>query len=95
MGTVFVDPLPSGLDFLEMEEKPPDTDMWDEGTRSFIPRPPKVLVDRWDDLLNDPDFGPSHANLPPPFRAAQERAVKKLLGDERFRNQGEGKEVGR
>ncbi len=93
LGTVF-GPTPPRHAFIEFVEKPLDSDMWDEATLSFIPRPPKILIDRWEDLLADPDFAPGHSQVPSPFRAGLERAIQNIMGNERFRNVAETKEIG-
>ncbi len=57
LGTIKSDPLRSGLAFIEFAQKPEDdVNMWDEGTLSYIPRPPKVLIDRLDDFEGHPKF---------------------------------------
>ena len=95
IGSVWIDPLPPGLSFKEYESKPNvDGVMWDETALDWVPRPPKIFIDRWDDLLDDPDFAPGHSQIPPPFRKGLERAIQNIMGNERFRNAGESKEIG-
>lgn len=58
VATVVADPLPPGLAKKNLGANlPPDTEMWDESTLTYVPRPIKVLVDRFDeDLLTHVEF---------------------------------------
>lgn len=96
VGTKWTEPPRPGTDFKEYVDKPDGIEnMWDGSIKDFIPRPPKVLIDRFDDLLSDPDFAQGHAQIPPPFRPGLESAIKNILGTERFRNVAGSVEIGR
>ena len=99
-GTVISDPLRPGLESIALAGPPDyDNEMWDEETKSFVPRPPKVFVNRVDDDL----FGhPSFQNfidlmsiLTPPQRATVKNAIKRLLGTALIRVEREPIEIGR
>lgn len=57
-GSSWPDTTPPGISFKEYAA-PIDfsTQMWDEASRDFVVRPAKVLIDRWEDLLTNPQFG--------------------------------------
>jgi len=70
--------------------------MWDAATRSYIARPAKVLVDRLQDLLSDPDYSDWQTvyNALNATRKAQvQAALIRLLGRARYRNPGEPVEI--
>ena len=84
--------LPSSLEALQLARKPEtDKELWDKTARTFVPRPPKVIFDRVDDILNDPSL--------PPMSAAQRNALTtvmaKILGIARFRAETELPEFGK
>ena len=56
IGSVLANPLPTGMTALPLAAEPTSADMWDEATRTFIPRPPKVMRDLVDTILADPDL---------------------------------------
>ncbi|KKK57792.1 hypothetical protein LCGC14_3050920 [marine sediment metagenome] len=91
VGTVVTDPLPPGLTKKNLgANRPPDTEMWDEVTKEFIPRPVKVLVDRFDDdLLMHVQFV-QFQNVYNGLNPGQKKQVRgdliTWLGGERFRN---------
>ena len=66
--------------------------MWDETTRTFVPRPPRVFVDRLDDLLTSPvysDLQTAYNGLNPANRARVRDALIRLLGGQRLRKQSD------
>lgn len=85
-----------GKTVLEFETRP-NVDvrgvMWDEATRSFIPRPQKILVDRLDDLQANPDFQQIRDVLDEAGKTKLQDIVIGLLGKERLRNANESVEV--
>ena len=91
VGTVIADPLPLGRTKKNLgTNPPPDTEMWDEGTVSFISRPLKILVDRFDeDLLAHVEFI-QFQNVYNGLNPGQKKQVRgdliTWLGGERFRN---------
>jgi hypothetical protein len=72
LGTVLAEEIPAEFDVIELPGAPDDSEMWDEPSRRFIPRPPKVIVD----LLNSPLL----ATLNP----VQRRLVEKIVEEGRF-----------
>ena len=96
VASIWTDPPRPGTSFKEYVDRPDQGEnMWDEVALDWIPRPPQVLIDRWDDLLADPEFADGHAKIPQPFRKAVEASIKRLLGAERFRLESESVEIGR
>jgi hypothetical protein len=68
--------------------------MWDEVTRAFIARPPKVLIDRWEDFQtsNDPaivDFRTAYNSLNAANKTRVREFLIAVLGRFRYRNQSE------
>lgn len=80
------------------ESRPPDSEMWDEATVSFILRPLKILKDRFDDdLLTHPrydQFRTLYDTLAPPDKATIRNAFRTLLGTNLKRNQAENEAIG-
>lgn len=92
MGSVWVDQLPPGIAFKEYGA-PADlsAQMWNEATRDFIARPPKVLVDRLQEILTNPaypDFQTLWAALNATRRQQLTNALARLLGKARYRSAG-------
>jgi hypothetical protein len=85
-GTLMVTPLPPGTAILELQGPPLDSEMWDTATRTFVPRPAKVLSDRLLDLLDDADFAAAWASLNATQRTRLRTALIRLLGRYRWRN---------
>ena len=99
-GTVISDPLRPGLESIALAGPPDyDNEMWDEDTKSFTPRPPKVFVNRVDDdLFGHPSFQrfiDLMSILTPPQRNTVKNAIKRLLGDRLIRGEGEPIEIGK
>ena len=87
VGTVLGD-VPDGHAAVMLPDRPDDFEMWDEPSRAFVQRPPKVLVDRLQDLINDPryaDFQAAWASLGPAQKAALRNGLIRLLGKLRWR----------
>ncbi len=89
LGTVLADPMPRQFTVVDIGTSPADDTMWDEATRTFIPRPPKVLVDRILDLRTRPKFLAIWNSL----TARQQNDLRDdliwLLGNARFRPEGQ------
>ena len=82
--------LPATLEVRALSKKPSDDEMWDEGTRTFVARPAPTIIDRVDDIMNDPSLLPmSAAQI-----AAMRDVVGRVLGLARFRDQNEKVEFG-
>jgi hypothetical protein len=95
VGQVVAEPLPDGLTDLVLTDQPPDTQMWDPVTHTYIARPVKVRVDRLDDLQSHPsfaDFLTAYQSLSVANRTRLRNALILLLGRYRFRNQSESPE---
>lgn len=91
-GTVIAPNLPADWVVKEYPTKPPDTDMWDEASRNYIVRPPKVLIDRLQDILDHPayaDIANFYSNLNPANKTRFRNFLIKILGARRWRNQAE------
>ncbi|KKL25535.1 hypothetical protein LCGC14_2404340, partial [marine sediment metagenome] len=88
---VITDPRAPGLAKKNLGvSRPPDSKMWDEATTTFVPRPVKVLVDRFDDdLLMHVEFI-QFQNVYNGLNPGQKKQVRddliKWIGEERFRN---------
>jgi hypothetical protein len=94
LGQVVADPLPAGLVAQDLPGRPADSQMWDEATRSFVPRPPKVLVDRIQDLADDPALVAVWTRLTAVQRTALRNRLVQLLGPHRFRSQSTPVDLG-
>ncbi|HAM40493.1 MAG TPA: hypothetical protein DCP69_03950 [Candidatus Omnitrophica bacterium] len=46
----------AGLAKLLIPGPPPDDQMWDEATRTFVPRPPRIVRDLVEEFVNDTEF---------------------------------------
>jgi len=67
------------------------------GTLDFVPRPPKVLIDRMDDLETHPtflQFAEVFDTLTNQQKAKVRNAIRKMLGAEQFRLVSESVEIG-
>lgn len=81
---------------------PGDTQMWDEATRSFVPRVGGAPVDRLDDIDTAVQFSEVRAALAGITNSAQRQAViqalrtciARLLGGQRWRDISEGPTLG-
>ena len=51
LGTVPPEKMPEGVTAYALPEKPDDATMWDESSRTFVPRPVQVMADRVDDVM--------------------------------------------
>lgn len=92
VGTVVADQLPAGTVAVVLAEKPRRDQMWDSATRSFVPRPAKVLVDRLVDLRTRAryaDFRDVYQRLSAADRTKVRDALALFLGRARYRNQAE------
>lgn len=85
---------PNNWDFIELEQEPDlSTLMWEETTRQFIVRPPKVFRDRLQDLMDDPRFEIFRTQVWQQLDANGQNVLRQaiiiLLGKARWRNQTE------
>lgn len=92
VGTVITQPLRPGTTSLELAGEPTPAVMWDESTRNFIPRPPKVLIDRLQDIITHADYA-DFKEVWDALNAARKEKVRnglvRLLGRARWRNASE------
>lgn len=99
VGSRWTDPPRPGTSFLETADKPDDVaNMWDEIARDWIPRPPKIRIDRMDDLETHPtflQFQDVFDTLTAQQKAKVRNAIRMLLGEEQFRNIGQSVEIGK
>ncbi|KKK55825.1 hypothetical protein LCGC14_3070680 [marine sediment metagenome] len=93
LGTVLADPMPPQFTVIDIGTSPADNTMWDETTRTFIPRPPKVFVDRLEDLRNRPAFKQVWNTLNQNQRDAMRQALIWILGKARFRPEGQSEPI--
>ena len=94
--TTLLGDLPVGVTTLNLAGEPADNQMWDSTTRTFIPRPAKVLVDRLQDILSNPayaDFATAYNVLNAANKTRLRNMLIKLLGRQRYRSQGEPTEM--
>ena len=98
IGTIDTQNLPAGI--IQVAANVPDPLepkwMWDVATRSFIARPPKVLIDRWQDLLtsaNYSDFQTVYNNLTAARKTTVQNVLLRLMGTQRFRSVSESTEL--
>lgn len=98
VGSVWTVPPKAGTDFIALADRPPDDEMWDKATTAFVPRPPKVLLDRFDDdLLTHPkyaQFRDVYDSLSNPDKAKVRNAIRQILGAELKRSEAEDDEIG-
>ena len=88
---------PSGTAILSRPTRADTPDMWDVSSRAFIPRPPKVLVDRLQDLPTHAQFAGFKTvweSLTPAQKAALRDALIAWLGRARFRNSAASAVIG-
>lgn len=79
----------SGRSVVSRPERADSSVMWDEVSRAFIPRPPKVLVDRIADLEGDSVLSAVWTRLTTAQRTALRNRLGALLGSQRLRGSGE------
>lgn len=89
LGTVVADPLPAGLHLHALDKEPTGEQMWNPATQGFIPRPPKVVIDRLTDLEADPDYQEVAKVLSPIHKPKLQAAIIRLLGRQRWRGTGQ------
>lgn len=92
LSSVEADPIRAGRTSVDIGSAPSPDTMWDNATRAFIPRPPKVFVDRIEDLKNLPGMNSLWNKLKPADKTTLQNALITLLGSERFRG-GDNPEV--
>ena len=99
VGTVWTEPPRPGTDFRESVDRPDQgPNMWDEATRDWVPRPPKIRLDRMDDLEGHPtflQFQEVFDTLITQQKVKVRNAIRKMLGTEQFRKVNESLEIGK
>lgn len=85
--SVAADPVRAGYTSLDIGTKPSSDTMWDETTKAFIARPPKVFVDRIDDLMKRPGMDQIWQSLGSGQRTVLKDAFIWILGKERMRGE--------
>ena len=70
----------AGLAKLLIPGPPPDDQMWDEPTRTFVPRPVKVPRDLVEELLTDAQF----PNLNEAAKDKVRQVARRIFADFRF-----------
>jgi hypothetical protein len=86
LGQVVADPLPAGLVAASLDSLPDlKNRVWDDVARGFVNRPPEVLVDRLQDLVDDPLLGAVWSRLTVAQRQALRERLVRLLGPRRWR----------
>lgn len=87
------------MTIVQLADRPADNMMWDAATRTFVARPPKVQVDRLDDLLtsNHPAIAAFRQRVYTPASAADKAIISDflifMLGRRRTRNQNDPLEL--
>lgn len=88
--------LRDGLSIVEVANSDRQSVMWDNATRTFIPRPAKVVIDRLDDIQSSGDYTLLQSIL---IRLSARDEIDlldeigKLLGRARYRNIEEGTRI--
>jgi len=88
-GTKIASILPAEWEAIPISNQPGSEQVWDEATRSLIPRPPKVLIDRVDDVLAKPTVQTFISGLNSGQRNLFRAILIELLGNRRFRSDDE------
>lgn len=97
VATVVANPLPDGLTSVTLASEP-DLKLlvWDKVTRTFLARPAKVMIDRWQDFLTNVNYAGFQTiyNALNAQRKTQIQAILiKFMGSSRFRSVNEPTEV--
>lgn len=88
LGNVLGDHLPDNLTVIDIGTAPDlRLVVWDEGTRTFIQRPAKVLVDRLDDLRAQPGMTAFWNSLTGAQKTVLANALITVFGKLRYRAQ--------
>ena len=93
LSSVAPNPVKPGHSVVDIGTKPDKTVMWDEATKAFIPRPPKVLKDRLQDLIDRPKVKTFWQSLNAQQKTTLRDGVIWLLGGKRFRQENETPEI--
>ena len=93
LSSVEADPIRPEHTSLDIGTKPSPDTMWDMATASYIPRPPKVFVDRLDDFKSRPGMNGLFTALNPPQQQIIEDAFIFILGSERFRGENNSEAI--
>ena len=87
-GSVVAPILPIGVIAIPINGPPDSDQMWNEQTQQFVARPPKVFIDRLDDLRARSGVANALQALAAPQRQAIVDAFIWLLGRRRYRVEG-------
>lgn len=87
-GSVIAPVLPMGVIAIPISGPPDSDQMWNEQTQQFVARPPKVFIDRLDDLRARSGVANALQALAAPQRQAIVDAFIWLLGRRRYRVEG-------
>lgn len=90
VGQIVADPLPVGFEAVVLPGRPESGEMWDAGTRWFVSRPIEVLIDRIQDLTNDPVLAAVWTRLTVSQRQVLRDRLIGLLGPYRLRSPNHG-----
>ena len=87
--------IPAGAATLVLAGEPDlRTQVWDEASRSFISRPAKVLVDRIQELRDDPVLSAVWTRLTANQQTALRNRLVAFVGGMRFRSPSEPTNLG-
>ena len=87
LSSVEANPIRPGFTSIDIGSAPSPDTMWDMATASYIPRPPKVFIDRIEDLRKRPGMVQLWQSLGPAQRNVLRDAFIWILGSERFRGE--------
>lgn len=87
-GSVIAPVLPLGIIAIPISGPPDPDQMWNAQTQQFVARPPKVLIDRLDDIRARSGIIATLQAITPDQRQIIMDTFIWLLGNRRFRVQG-------
>lgn len=96
IGDVVAPSLPANVVVKDYAARPDQGMMWDAAVKDFVAIPTVTPVDRWNDLLTNPNyagFATFYNGLTPQRQTQLQNFILKLLGGRRFRNPAEPIEV--
>jgi len=93
LSSVEVAILRPGTTSLDIGTKPDGSVMWDEVSKTMIPRPPKVFVDRMTDLRSRPNFMAIFNSLTARQQNDLTNDIIFILGSERFRSEDDTPDI--
>lgn len=75
LGTVLANPMPVEFTVQVLAAEPASDQMWDEATRTFVPRPAKIILDLVDKIMADADLSTLNATARTRIRTVLERHI--------------------